>query len=65
MATFCHSPSSVYPTQEGIPVELRPLQADAGQRYLIEGPVRERTGPYQNVRSPLYVKGPDGLKPLP
>ena len=65
MADLVHSPASVFPTQEVIPVEFRPLPGEGGHRYLIDGAVRKWTGPCEEVRSPVYVQGPGGLKTVP
>lgn len=66
MPTIVSNPASVFPPSiESLPPDVAQPFFEAGARYLINGEVREWTGPFQEVVSPVCIGDGDGLRQQP
>jgi glyceraldehyde-3-phosphate dehydrogenase (NADP+) len=63
MATRVDSPKPVFPKSDEIPESVQVKYDDRGLRYLVNGKVREWSGPCQEVFSPVCVAGKEDPSP--
>jgi glyceraldehyde-3-phosphate dehydrogenase (NADP+) len=63
MITRVDSPAPVFPKAAEVPAALRPEPPERHMRYLIDGTVREWTGPSRKVLSPVCLAGDKGTEP--
>lgn len=64
MSTRVDSPAPVFPKADQIPEHVRIRYYDQGTRYLINGQVRQWSGPCQEVLSPVCLADGDGPTPF-
>lgn len=64
MLTTVANPAPVFPRSQDVPESARLAYYQEGARYLLDGRVREWSGPTREVFSPVHLEGPDGLAPF-
>ena len=60
MATTVKEPADVFVGLDAVPPALRPGDITEGLRYLLDGEVKDWSGPHETVYSPICLSGPEG-----